>query len=440
MSLLRNAGSLAATSLVAIPTGLLMSIVLARYLGAEQMGFYYILQRFVTIGFVLCMMGTQSASIYRLRRARIEPRVVIVTSLAIVMTASLSATVLLFVGSEGVRTLVLGSPPLLAYYAAILSIPPQAVGRMLMSFARGLDRFALSNAYLLATWVGTCAAVSIGLAAFDLELLGAVAVVSGVHCLATLFTAVRVLSATGLGGRTGRHEIRETLRFGFKSQAQSILTHLHENVDVVILAALIDDPGRVAFYAIATSIVNRIKILPSAVANALLPHVAGQEREAAAETAARAARHSFFWTCVLAGALACIAPFAVPWAYGQDYFGVVRPILILLPATIFLAVNSLLARYFMASNEQGVIVRTQSCSTSLNVALNFILIPLLGVDGAALASLVSYGTEMILITTAFRQRSGIPWTRVLVLERGDMREYAIRYKALRQRRDSHGSD
>jgi O-antigen/teichoic acid export membrane protein len=433
MSFLRNAGSLAATTLVSIPIGLLTSVILARYLGPQDMGFYSVLQRFSTIAFVFCLLGSQSASIYRLRGARTEAAVVATTSLFIVLSSSLLATLVLFLLGGRISNAALGGTPMLAYYLAVITIPAQTVGRMMMSFARGLDRFALSNGYLLAIGIGTCVALTIGFGVYDVGLIGALAIVAGVHFASTMAVCTRVLSITGLTLRTSVHELVETTRYGLKSQAQAILTQVHENVDVLILAALLDAPEQVAFYAIATGVVNRIKILPSAISNAFLPHVAGLPPHQAAVLAARASRHSFAWVCLLAISAALAAPLVVPWAYGRDFVSVVHPILILLPATIFLSTNGLLARYFMAINRQGVVVRTQSCSATLNIGLNFLLIPIMGIAGAAIASLVSYAAELLLITTAFRRASNLPLRQVFILDRNDCREYLQRAKALRRR-------
>lgn len=436
MGFLRNAGSLAATSLIGIPIGLATSVILARALGPEEMGFYSILQRFVAIAFILCLLGTQSASIYRLRGAHVTPSLVATTSLSIVLASSLSVTAALFLGGVWLSTTVLGDPPLMTYYIALVGIPAQAVGRMLMSFARGLDRFALSNAYLLSIWIGSLVALSMGFAFFGIGLFGAVGIVTGVHVGSTLLLGARIFYLTGIRMRTTATEITETVRYGIKSQGQVILTYLHENIDVVILASLLGAPDQVAFYAIATGIVNRIKILPASIANAFLPHVAGLDAVRAATLAARASRHSLVWICAIAIGGAAATPIVVPWAYGDNFGSAVRPILILLPATVFLSVNGLLARYFMAMNRQGVVIRTQSCSATLNICMNFALIPKFGIDGAALASLTSYGVEFAMIASAFRYSTGIPFRRILFLDLQDFREYANRASSLRRLRRS----
>jgi O-antigen/teichoic acid export membrane protein len=439
MSFLRNAGSLAATSVVSIPVALVTSVILARYLGPEDMGFYSILQRFSTIAFVFCLLGSQSASIYRHRGARIDAAVVAGVSLFIVLCASSLASLALFALGEWITGIALSGAPILAYYIALLTIPAQTVGRLMMSFARGLDRFGLSNGYLLGVGVGTCAALSVGFMVYGVGLVGALSIVAGVHFASTLAISARILSSIGLRFEAFTRELVETLRYGMKSQAQVILTQLHENIDVLILAVLLDAPDQVAFYAIATGVVNRIKILPASIANALLPHVASQTQEQAARLTARASRNTFAWVWGIALAAGAAAPIVVPWAYGEDFASVVRPILILLPATIFLSTNSLLARYFMAINRQGVVVRTQACSTTLNVCLNLTLIPIWGIDGAAFSSLTSYGAELLLITAAFRRNSGIPLRHVFVLDRDDLREYARRARALRSRRSGPGA-
>lgn len=433
MSFLRNASSIAATSAIVIPVGLITSVLLARFLGPEDMGFYAVLQRFGSLAFVFCLLGTQSASIYRLRNARIAPAIVAGTALAIVVSTSATVTALLYGIGGWVSAEALGGVPIAAYVISLIAIPAQAIGRMMMSFARGLDRFGLSNSYLLSVAIGTCIALGIGFFVFGVGLIGAVSIAAAVHVVSTLAITARILTAVGLRFESLRRELGAMTRYGIQSHAQVILTQVHENIDVLILAALLEAPDQVAFYAIATGVVNRIKILPASIANALLPLAASLSPHEAAKLTARAARHTFTWVWGVALAAAVAAPIVVPWAYGEPFRAVVRPILILLPATIFLATNSLIARYFLAINHQRVVVGTQTCSTTLNIALNLVLIPQWGITGAAVASLTSYGTELVLITAAFRRNSGVPLRRVFLLDRADLRDYAERAKSLRAR-------
>ena len=53
-----------------MPLGLLTSVVLARLLGADNLGLYSVLVNFATVAVLLSLFGWPSAVIYRVRSAR----------------------------------------------------------------------------------------------------------------------------------------------------------------------------------------------------------------------------------------------------------------------------------------------------------------------------------------------------------------------------------
>ena len=78
-------------------------------------------------------------------------------------------------------------------------------------------------------------------------------------------------------------------------------------------------------------------------------------------------------------------------------------------------------------------ITTQVVATGVNIVLNLWWIPLYGIMGAALASLVSYALEALLITTAFTRAASEGLRDTLVLQRADLQEYRSRAQLLLDR-------
>ena len=127
------------------------------------------------------------------------------------------------------------------------------------------------------------------------------------------------------------------------------------------------------------------------------------------------------WLAV--AALSAISPTLVPFLWGQEFTRSVAPLWLLLPGAALLTLYTVLSRYFMALNRQQVTIRTQIASLLVNVALNLVLIPQFGIIGAALASLVSYAVEALLLTRAFSLETGLRYRQILVPDRADLQEY-----------------
>ena len=97
-------------------------------------------------------------------------------------------------------------------------------------------------------------------------------------------------------------------------------------------------------------------------------------------------------------------------------------------------VYRVLARYFVALGRQRVNIATQALAVTVNIALNLVLIPQHGVVGAAIASLVSYSLEAVLIAVSFMRASGQGFRETFVFSWSiDSPPYLRRLRALRDR-------
>ncbi len=78
-------------------------------------------------------------------------------------------------------------------------------------------------------------------------------------------------------------------------------------------------------------------------------------------------------------------------------------------------------------------------SLCTNVALNVILIPRYGIDGAAVATSISYSLNFIILVSAFTYLTGTPLISLLVLRSSDLRLLARRLRAESSERNDSGS-
>lgn len=429
MSFLRNATSVVAVSVAVVPLGLLSSIVLARFLEPELLGFYSVIVNFAAITVLVSQLGWPSAVIYRLRRAGTSSSTVASVGLVATTIIASIAVGACLLAEPLVMSKLLDGAPMQAYRIGLVLLPSQLFGRFFVSLARGCDRFDLANAYRLAVAAGILTALAVVLILGEGALVGAISALATAHATAAFVLGFFVLRLTGLTAALEAGEFAASLRFGFKTWAQTIAGQVHEQIDLFMLAALLGEPEQVAFYAIAISVVNRVKIIPEAFSAALFPHVSGMAPDQAAQFAARACRNSTAIVWLTAIVLGAIAPLLIPLIYGAAYAESVRPILVLLPASALLTTYMLLSRYFMSVDRQQVTIATQVVSTAANVALNLMLIPMYGILGAAAASLCSYSLEAALIVLAFRRASGVGFSALFVLQRSD-------FAALRQRLDA----
>jgi O-antigen/teichoic acid export membrane protein len=327
----------------------------------------------------------------------------------------------------------LDDAPIHVVWLAFAVVPFDVASNTFTSIARGMGRWALQNTYRMSIMVMTLAGVSGVLILAGAGLTAALSVFVLTHAIATAVFLARLVRITGVEFRLNLDEIRDGLRFGLKSYVQTMAGKMHERVDILLLAALLSDPAQVALYAIAVSFVQRLKVIPEALSNVLLPKLASESDQDAASFTSKVSRNSFAWVVVMAIALGIVAPVMIPLLFGAQYRASTPAFLILLPGMVFYTIYRLIARYFVATDRQQANIASEVTSLIANVGLNLWLIPRFGIVGAALASLCSYSLSAIFILVAFRITTGIGVSRMLLLGRQDVVLYQKRLAAVQHK-------
>jgi O-antigen/teichoic acid export membrane protein len=247
-----------------------------------------------------------------------------------------------------------------------------------------------------------------------------------VQVAATLCLVASVLRTTGVHLGVDLREIRHTLRFGLRIYVGRTAWQLHERWPIFLLAYLLADSSEVAFFAVAASVASMLRMLPEALSGALLPQLAGLEESQVRVLAARACRHSLLWMGSLLLAAGVIAPFAIPLLYGEPYAASTVPFLVLLPAVWFYAMQRVFVNYFVALGHLRPAVRSQVFTSALGLVLNACLIPPMGILGAALATLVSLGVGVSVLTWSFLSHSKCGLRETFVFRLEDLEPYRRR--------------
>lgn len=109
----------------------------------------------------------------------------------------------------------------------------------------------------------------------------------------------------------------------------------------------------------------------------------------------------------IAGGLTLLAPFIVPVIYGNAYLAAV-PLLQIYVWTLVLTTAFILAKqYLIAENIARIALLLSLIGAGLNVALNIILIPRYGAEGAAIATLITLGTIILSVLFFAKPRRDI---------------------------------
>ena len=416
---------------VAVLLGLCLSILLARVLGPEGNGHYAVAILLPTMLSTFLNLGIAPANVYFVGQNAVSIKTAFKTSvvlwLALGLVGGTAAAVVVFYQGEAWFPGVPG--PLL--WLALLAFPAALLQAFLASLLQGVQDFKRFNAILL-----VAPTVTLLLAVMAVWLLG-----WGVPgALAAFFCGQVIGLFASLYGL--RHYLRKSrgeqdnsvgeryaakcIGYGWKAHLSNILAFVNYRADIFLLNFLLA-PAAAGIYVIAVLIAERTWFLSQAVSTVILPRLSELHREEKKrrELTPLIARWVFVTSLFVAGLLAAVSFPLIRTLFGEEYITAVGALLWLLPGVVLLSGSRVLANDLAARGRPELNLYTALLVFFVNVGINIVLIPRLGINGAAIATSVAYTLNAVLKIWLYARLSKNRWWRPLVFEREDWRLFGL---------------
>jgi O-antigen/teichoic acid export membrane protein len=128
------------------------------------------------------------------------------------------------------------------------------------------------------------------------------------------------------------------------------------------------------------------------------------------------------WLSLIAGAGLIAASYwlFIPYGYGEQYYGVLSLLWLLVPASIFMVFTKISTKLLSASGAIGRTSIIQIVSAGVGIVLYFLLIRPYGIMGAALATSVSYLTGAGYSFYILNKAYGLQLRNWFVLQKSDV--------------------
>ncbi|WP_433251043.1 polysaccharide biosynthesis C-terminal domain-containing protein [Streptosporangium sp. CA-135522] len=205
--------------------------------------------------------------------------------------------------------------------------------------------------------------------------------------------------------------VRHTLSCGLRYHPGSVCHFLLLRLDILILNAM-STPTAVGIYSMAVTPAELLRAMTDAVAQIALPRQMESSRETSVAYTARTIRI----TAVLAASsivlLYAAGPFLVTAAAGPAFTGCVTPMLVLAPGVAAAAAARPAAAYLLRLNLPVLISLMYGAALLVNLTLNILLIPRMGVTGCALASTIAYTALAATQVGWFARSARVPLRRL----------------------------
>lgn len=284
---------------------------------------------------------------------------------------------------------------------ALVSLPFQFVASFCGAVLIGRQTFLAYNTVLVAQSVLALVLVILLVGVADLGPVGAVAGNVVVAVAAAIALAVALRTHTSSTEMAPDLDARELSRFGMRVFPASVTTFFSYRIDVYLLGFLLvgtsnEVAAAIGLYTLAVSLAELSFFVPDAVSTVFFPRVAGAERERADEMAPMVSRTTILVMLIVTVGLLPAAYIAVHVVL-PDFTDALPAFAVLIPGVVALGVAKVLSSYVSGLGLPTPVTIAAIVSLAVNAVANVILIPVVGIVGAAIASTISYSVNTLLL-------------------------------------------
>jgi O-antigen/teichoic acid export membrane protein len=195
-------------------------------------------------------------------------------------------------------------------------------------------------------------------------------------------------------------ECLRLLRYGLRSCGVQLVNALWQQFDnVFVLGAL--SPATVGLYVVARNAARPSQFFASAMNAVLFPRASALTDQAALELSGLAARVGIVAALAVALPLGLLGPWLITALYGADFAAAALPFQILVAEAAVAAISSTMAQAFLSVGRPGVVTVLQVASFLAGATMIVLLVPRLGIQGAALGLLAGSLVRLVVIAASY---------------------------------------
>jgi glycosyltransferase involved in cell wall biosynthesis/O-antigen/teichoic acid export membrane protein len=410
--------------------GFVASILIARALGPAGRGLYAYPVALLGIVMALAHVGLEFAQIHLVGQGR-DPRRMWANATAFSAVAGVMSWACI-AGVLAIDPRAAGSLPL-----AWIAVPIGLVPLLLMSLYWA-SLLQLEGRLMTAAWASWCGvalqAVATG-ALFALHELTPFRVLllqwlTNGSAWLLLLLACRRAGLVNL--RIDRVLLRRSVAFGVKAYVAQVFFFLVLRVDQVLVRGY-GGYRQLGLYALATTAAELLWVLTDPLAAALIPHQARARTGEDRRLSFAMARLSLWISMAAAVGGWVLAPIAIRIVYGPTFAGAASAVRLLLPGVVALAATRPLRAMLVKEGRAAILSALGVGALGLNIALNLLLLPRIGIRGASIASSVCYAALALSYVAIARRRRVAGW-RDAVPRPSDLRLLGGRLRSRADRR------
>jgi len=422
-SFIKNTSMMLATKVAMVALKLGIGVVTARCLGPEGKGIFVLAIQMPGILGTLGNLSIGEALIYNIGQKKIDRNKILGNILFFTVAVSVIILVIYFYLLPFLsKTLLKSIDPRLLRISFIL-VPLIILNDFSFSTFRGLKEFKLYSGLRVFSEGLLFCAVFTALVILRAGLKGAVIAYVSIFLFNILIFIVVLFVLSERKLSFSWSGLGSLVKYGLAVHIVVALAKLEYRVDIFILNFFLS-PAHTGIYSVGVTMAQLLWYIVQSATNVLFPEVSSISRSEAAKFIPRVCRGVFFICGIVGLFLVASGYYLIQLFYGIKFILAYSVFLILLPGLMMDAIFRILSTYFRGTNRPLLVSKVVAVTLCLNLLLNFLLIPVLGIRGAALSSLISYSLNAIVLLIYFRRDSKVKLSEFLLINKSDLAVYS----------------
>lgn len=394
------------------------TLILARRLGPDGMGEYFLFVRVVALLAVLADLGFSQGT--RVFAGRGESSRQIHSLLIRFSICSSIVVLLVFVPVLKLfGSMILPNYPLQLQIATTIALPFILYSNLWKYMMVGFAQIGPMNLVQIGSAATTLLLVITFVSGLSRGLPAAVTIYTGMLVIQAMFMAA-IASSIGGDARSARKGLfREMFRFGLRGAGSAIATLLCPRMPVFMLNVF-QGQAAVGVFSVGQQLTEKLLLPMEAVQDAIYGKMARLPPADAKTVMNRYVRISGWSMCIFVLMAAVALPIAVVVVLGPQYRATVPVVLALIPGAAVMSTPVLLSTFFVAQlGKPGLISILAGISLGIIVLLSAALIPANGPIGAALAVSGAQIIATVVVATIYVRTTGSRFLELVKIDRSD---------------------
>jgi stage V sporulation protein B len=220
---------------------------------------------------------------------------------------------------------------------------------------------------------------------------------------------------------------KNMVNYGVKAQLGNAIQFLNYRLDIFIISYLLPI-SQVGIYSISVALGETMWKISGTVSTMVLPMTTNSKNKSDMKDLINKVTRITFSIVFICSIL--IVPITKPIIsfLGKDFKGSLSALILLIPGISIFSICNILSSYIAGIGlvEKNIIASTVSCIAT--VILDFILIPIMGINGASVATSISYILATIITLYFYIKITGSNIIDILIIKKEDIKEIKLKIK------------